>query len=247
MKKILLFLLAVATAAVVSAPRCVHADNQVTLKAEGMALKADDTAEVKKKAIDMAIRRIIAASEADIVKAEFPSANPDVLKEKVETKARDFIVNYKIISEGWISHKEPITDADMELPDNGAYANQYGIEVFHIWIEATVDMNILKTAIANATGQVGGPTFAVSITLLDVTDYASYRSVIEAIERLNVVKELTYGSFYKGRIILNARISGGAEAFYSRLSKEVGNSLALTMASSDSLLIRGLPRAVLSE
>lgn len=219
-----------ASAAFFLAPACGAAELAV-VPSEGTAARTEDIAEVKRRAIDKALRNAVAETLKSMLSKESLSA-PDTVLQAITANPRSYVLNYKIRSEGWINHMELVpAAAGMEAATPGS-----GVELYHIWIDATVDRDGLRNAIGKylAVGSDSGP---LVINILDVADYPTYKALLAALGKIAVIKDISYNSFSSGRITLLARASGDAPFLAARIAREVPASFTV-MEGAGQIIIR---------
>lgn len=189
----------------------------VTLvQSEGIAAKSDDITEVKRKAMDSALRSAVLESARTILARESLSA-PAAELEKLASSPRAYVLNYRIRSEGWVTHLDSAAPATPEAP---------GTERYHIWLDASVDTGKLRSAVAGLVSN-GESTGQVVINLLDVADYQTFRLLVDSLEKIAFIKELSYGTFSAGRITLTATVAGDPSQLSQRIAREVPEKFAV--------------------
>lgn len=199
------------------------------IQSEGVAAKSDDIAEVKRKAMDQALRAAVLESAKTILARESLSAPANAL-ESIASTPRAFVLNYKIRSEGWITH--------MDSTSQAAFAEGLaaGTELYHIWIDASVDTTALRSAVAKLVSK-GASMGQVVINLMDVRDYPTFALLVESLQKIAFIKEVSYGSFTKGRITLTATVSGDASQLAGRIAREVPEKFAV-MEGAGQIIIK---------
>ncbi len=206
------------------------------VRSEGVALRADNVAEVKKKAIDQALKNAVSASLERMVEAEglkgFNAASSGILNDPFS-----YILNYKILSEGWITHMESIPPIAGKLPES--YGQRPGgLELYHIWIEASVDEARLNTALSSLTINQNAPTSSISLAIVGVADYATFRNLVSSLGRVPAIKEISYSSFYKGRTVLALKATGDGQTLSERIAREVPGDFAVIPGGPRMIIIR---------
>lgn len=192
----------------------LSADMQA-ISSEGTAAKSDDIADVKKRAIDHALKNAVTEALNSILSKESLSA-PDSVMQSLLANPRSYVTTYKIRSEGWVTHMDLIPAG--ALPDGVSSAA--GTELYHIWIEASVDRDALRDAITKflAINESAGP---LVINILDVRGYAEFRALVTSLQKIAVIKDLSYNSFSNGRITMLAVASGSASNLAARIAREL--------------------------
>lgn len=218
------------------------ADEVSVVKAEGTAIRLGDEALIKRAAIDKALKGAVAAALEPILKKEAVQSGTDILEQAIFANPRAFILNYKILSEGWITHMEPVSGVlespSPQLQQDSATA---GLELFHIWIEASIDARQLRGAVGKLSG--GNQTIIpVKITILNVTDYNAYRALISALKSITPVRDIAYSSFYRGKILLTAKVSTDTQTLIERIGREAGDGYIVIPGGAQSIIIKPAER-----
>jgi hypothetical protein len=113
-----------------------------------------------------------------------------------------------------------------------------GVEFYHIWIEAKVDEGQLREDLLRLTGRGEEDIRPVTILILDVFDYATYESIKNDLARIDIVKDISYNSFFTGRIVLTARVQGTADTLLEKLEGQVGERFVLIPSGKDKIIIK---------
>lgn len=219
MKKIIISALA---ALVLLLPGYGLAGDITLVQAEGTASKADDIVEVKKKAMDQALRKAVLETARELLAKESLSATDQALQ-TIASSPRAYVLNYKIRSEGWITHM------DSAQQENGT-------ELYHIWIESSIDTGALRAALSKVVSTTESLGLVV-INIIDVKDYPTFKLVLDSLQKIAFIKEVSYNSFSPGRITLVASASGDAPSLAGRIAKEVPEKFAV-MEGAGQIIIR---------
>ncbi len=200
------------------------------IQSEGVTARSEDITEVKRKALDKALRSAVMESAKAILAREGLKA-PEAGLEQLASSPRAFVLNYKIRSEGWVTH----LDAAPQTPSPEPSASS-GAEFYHIWIDASIDTDALKSAVSKLAS-AGGVVEQVVINLMDIKDYQTFRLLVDSLQRIAFIKEVSYSSFTNGRITLNAAIAGDASSLAGRIAREVPEKFAV-MEGAGQIIIR---------
>lgn len=211
-------------------PEAAISGDVTLIQAEGIAAKSDDIAEVKRKAMDQALRAAVLESAKTILARESLSAPANAI-ESIASMPRAFVLNYKIRSEGWITHMDSASQTASPEASSAA-----GTELYHIWIDASIDATALRAAVAKLVS-TGASTGQVVINLMDVRDYPTFALLVESLQKIAFIKEVSYGSFTKGRITLMAIVSGDASQLAGRIAREVPENFAV-MEGAGQIIIK---------
>lgn len=220
MKKLIISALA---ALFLMLPQAALAGDVTLVQAEGTAAKADDIVEVKKKAMEQALRNAVLETARELLAKESLSATDQALQ-AIASSPRAYVLNYKIRSEGWITH--------MDSQQEGAN----GTELYHIWVESSIDTGALRAALSKIVSSNESLGLVV-INILDVKDYPTFRLVLDSIQKIAFIKEVSYNSFTAGRITLVAAASGDAPSLAGRIAREVPEKFAV-MEGAGQIIIR---------
>ena len=231
-----------------AAPAFAAAEDLSAVRSEGIASKSADFNEVKRKALDQALKNAVITAAETIIKKDSVDINPDAARAAVSSSPRSFVLNYKILAEGWINHMEEVPPVPTDLPD-AAEQTPGAVELYHIWIEASVDAGQVKSELLRAAG---GDTLtsAVKINILDLVDYGAFKNLIEdgspaSLKRIASIKDLSYNSFSRGRIEVTATVSGSADGLSEKVAREAGDSFMVIAGGPNMLIIKPAKRAVL--
>lgn len=205
-------------------PQAAFSGDITLVQAEGTAAKADDITEVKKKAMDQALRHAVLDSTKSLLARESLNAPANVL-ESIASSPRSYVINYKIRSEGWITHM-----------DSAQQEGAAGTELYHIWIDASIDTDVLRTAVSKLVS-MGASTGQMTINILDVKDNTTFKLIVSSLSKIASIKEVSYSSFASGRITLIATVSGDAPSIAGRIAKELPEKFAV-MEGAGQIIIR---------
>lgn len=221
-------------AAVALAPSPALSREAAFVASEGIAAKSDDIADVKRKALDKALRSAVIDSAKAILAKEGMKVPAGSL-EQLASSPQAFVLNYRIRSEGFVTH----LDAAPQTPI-ADQSTAVGAEFYHIWIDATIDTDALKGAVARLAS-AGASTGFVTINLMDMKDYATFTSLVDSLRKIAFIKEVSYSSFSSTRITLSAAITGDIPSLAGRIAREVPLDFAV-MEGAGQIIIRPLNR-----
>jgi len=239
MKKLLA--LALATLALLS-PCLSSAADLNALRSEGIASKAENFSEVKQKALDQALTNAVMQAAQSIIKSDSVDVTPEIARNAVSSTPRAFVLNYRILAEGWINHMEEIPPVPVDLP-SAAEQTPGAVQLYHIWIEASVDTVQLKNELVKLAGGVS-VTSTVKLNILDLTDYAAFKTLMASLKRIAVIKDLSYNSFSRGRIDVTATVAGTSAGLPERVAKEAGDDFMVIAGGPNMLIIKPSKRAL---
>ncbi len=216
-------------------PALTYAEDWAVVQAEGSVPKSEEKADVKKDALDQALRKAASTALDSLVKKEAVAVDPaqnESIESEIYTNPRNFILNYRIVSEGWITHM----DAPAPAATDPTMPNQAGIEYYHIWIEANIDSAQLRGLVSRITQ--GDTTTFVKLIILGVTDYNSFKNLLTSIDGIAAINDISYDSFYKGKIVLTAKINGNGQGLTERIAREVAGRFVVAPGGPQTILIK---------
>ena len=211
-------------------PSAAFSREATVIQSEGVTAKSEDITEVKRKALDKALRSAVMESAKAILAKEGLKAPANGLEQLVSSP-RAFVLNYKIRSEGWVTHLDAAPQTPSPEPSVSA-----GAEFYHIWIDASIDTDALRSAVAKLAS-AGGSTGSVTINLMDIKDYPTFTLLVDSLKKIAFIKEVSYSSFTNGRITLSATVSGDASVLAGRIAKEVPEKF-IVMEGAGQIIIR---------
>lgn len=215
------------------------ADAAMAIKAEGASTRASDATEEKRRAIDKALRNAVTEALYAVVKAEGLELDRTLADKEILSNPRSYILNYKVVSEGWVTHMGPTPSIVDNLPEE---RDASGIELYHIWIEASVDDEAMRASLGKL---MAGPALSeVSITVLDVTEYQAFSALLSSLRRIALLNDLAYGSFQRGRVTLKARSATSLQALSERISREIPAGYLVLSGGSSTIVIKSETKAI---
>jgi len=117
-------------------------------------------------------------------------------------------------------------------------AQTSGIEAgeYHMLVDVSIDSSRLRAVVSEAISGKNATYMAVKI--VDITDYGVYRSILDSIERIALIKDISYGSFSRGSITLSVKTAANAGTLLERIVKEVGDNYSVAPDGSQTIVIR---------
>ena len=234
---------------VVFASACAFAAGPVVVDAEGVAIKSE-AYDVRRQAIDDSLRNAVRSAVETVTRQEGMKYPASQALAEVSAKPSAYVLSYKILSEGWMTHFDISPEAAAEAlgpaqtAQNAAAtasleAASLGVEAYHIRVNASIDA---KTLYADLASLAGGPAVApaqvYAITLTDMTDYAVYSGAASVIEASPEIKDFDYRTFYRGKITLTAASFLSGPALAERLARELGPDFAVELTGSHEISIK---------
>ncbi|VAV85444.1 hypothetical protein MNBD_DELTA01-1019 [hydrothermal vent metagenome] len=323
-------------------PQMAGAGEVSVLKMEGSAKKSEFEADTKKEALERALRGSVEAAVREVMKGEDILENAELIEERIYPNPMNYILNYRILSEGWITHfdlpgdnPEPegaegidddamegdagvgvelVVGADGELVAvatgeavEDMPVEEVGIEggleagkdatslegrdaaideklpapetvtarrhrkgslaessfftpsaedieegvaggigegvmggelLYHLWVEIRLDLDRLREDVKGFIDIVEVETSTVSIEILGVSDHQRFEELKKGLEETEVVKEIGYESFSRGRYVLRAVVAGTGHDLYDSLKGNLGKDLVLIPGGVGRVIIK---------
>ncbi|MBI5599251.1 MAG: hypothetical protein HY890_05870 [Deltaproteobacteria bacterium] len=204
----------------------------LAVKAEGIGFRSDENPDVKAMALEDALRNAVPIAVRSAVKEALPAGITEQM-EKAYPDALRYIVNYRILSEGFVRHYDMPPPGGEESPP----ASPGGVEAYHVWVEANVNTGQLRKDIQRLTPDAALAS-VVTVEVAGVEAYAAFDDLKQRIEGMDAVRELSYLSFSRERIVLAVAISGPAHAFFDRIAGSLGGGFAVIPAGADRVIIK---------
>ncbi|MBI5826289.1 MAG: hypothetical protein HZB22_00940 [Deltaproteobacteria bacterium] len=142
--------------------------------------------------------------------------------------------NNQQAQQGQPAQKDQTTETSSSAPP--VNTGEYRAEV-----EVSVDAVRLRALVSAAIS--GGGTAEVAVNIVDITDYGAYRSILDSLGRIALIKEISYGSFSRGRITLSVKTAASSGTLLERIVKEVGDRYSVEPGGSRTIIIRPLRTA----
>lgn len=237
---VFIFLCGLMALASIGLPSGASAQEGVSaVKSEGVAIRAENIAGVKKNAIDQALKNAVASTLNGLIKAE-GLEDFDLAAIGILSAPFSYVLNYRILSEGWITHMESVPPIASQLPESyGSFGqNPGGLELFHIWIEASVDSMRLHNDLSKLTLRQEKPAARITLNIIGVNDYATWRSLVDSLGQIPSIKDVSYSSFSRGRIVLALKSTGDGQTLSERIAGKIPGDFAVIPASERVIIIR---------
>lgn len=219
----------------------------MTVRAEGQAVKYDEAADVKKLAIEDALQKAAREVFAAVIEGERapegrrapvqPSEYPGLY-----SSLTDYVLTYKILSEGWLAPEVPPLPQSPALPPTPLPPGQEAapvIETYQVKLEASIDIDQMKTALARAIAskETAGLN-AYTLVMLDIPGYDAYRYLMETFSRIPTVKDVSYASFSSSRYVFTVKSTDTQAALVERLGAEAGGDYSVFAADAQTIVIK---------
>lgn len=219
----------------------------MTVRAEGQSVKYDEAADVKKLAIQDALQKAARDVFAAVIKDERNPVKPSDYPE-LYSSLTDYVLTYKILSEGWLPPEvppspnappQPLPPVTPPVPGVQAPEAAPVIETYQVYLEASIDMDQIKAALARAIASKGAAGLkSYDIVMLDIPDYEAYRSLMEILSRIPTVKDVSYNSFSSSRYAFIVRSTDSEAALVERFNGEIGTDYSVFAADAQTIAIK---------
>ncbi len=224
-------------------PGWAKAGDIVMIHAEGAARQTEKGPDVKEAAIDQALKNAVAEALEEVIEREHVEVDPSVIETGIYSNATDFVVNFKIISEE--RKTELITPDPLEEGEGeGAVEEEpLVLETYFVWIEANIDTIRLSDALGKIVLEEERISSKLTLVLLDIADYETYTRIMDALGRIAMLHDLTYGSFFPGRFTMSARPATGVRSLVRSISEAAGPDFIVVGGGRRLILIKAHPGA----
>lgn len=196
----------------------------LVVKAEGSWQKGEVETDAKRLATEKALNNAVEEAIKVILGGE---KEEGTIKGFLESRVygadpMKYVLNYRILSAGWITHFDTI-----ERADDADTSQPFGIEKYHVWIEATIDENALREDLRELIPPEKRLITEVSVVILGSEDYSTFEKIKETIEALPLVREVSYDSFSKNMTVLRVDVFGSGHDLYERLRQKTANFIII--------------------
>ena len=228
----------------------------VTVHAEGAARQTEKGPDVKKTAIDQALKNAVAEALEEVIERERVEVDPSVIETGIYSNAIDFVVNFKIISEERkteLVEAEGVDEGDGALeaeapeeggPVEGEEVAPVVLETYFIWIEAKIDTLRLSNALGKIVLEEERISSKLKLVLLDINDYETYTKIVDALGRIAMLHDLEYGSFSPGRFTMTAKPATGIRSLVKSISTAAGPDFIVVGGGRRLIIIKAYPVTV---
>jgi len=207
---------------VAGSPGGAGAADVVVIPSEGTAAKSEDLARMKRSALDAALMNAVRDAVNSILLKESLVAPEAVIRE-LTSNPGTHVLNYRIRSEGLVTHMDALP-AGGPLPVDASPGA--GVELYHVWIDASVDKDALREAITKYLA-VSAYQSPLVINIVEVDDYQTFTGLLASLKKIAVIKHLSYRTFSPGRVTLLAETGASARMLAARIANEVPEKFAV--------------------
>lgn len=237
------------------------------VRAEGIAVKGKVDAITKAKALDKAmedaVRKVVLSMLSDSVYED----NKKYIDSRIIRRAKKYVINYRITANGWVTHLDMVgmdsgnrlddvllsdggsgmghdilsdVDSGADLEKNGPFIKSMseGVVAYHVWINAGVDVAMLKKPISSLTTIDNSKTVTVSIVMLDLSSFDQYNLLLKKLKKVDLVKAVNYRSFSNERYVVEAESSVSTQELWEKLSSTLGSEYIVVPSGLDSIIIK---------
>jgi hypothetical protein len=258
------------------APGVASAGDTVVVHAEGAAIRTDEVPDVKKAALDQALKNAVAEALESVIEREHVKVDPSIIETSIYSNAVDFVVNFKIITEERktelvmppLPEPAPVTAGEegadiehgaepagggaraegaVEPVEEGAEPEEIEpvvVETYFVWIEASIDTVSLSDALGKIVLEEERISGTLTLVLLDIVDYETYTAIMEALGRIAMLHDITYGSFYPGRFTMSARPAADIRSLVKSISTTAGPDFIVVKGGPRTIIIKAYPKTI---
>ncbi len=213
-----------------------YSKDLITVKAEGTHEVSELTSEIKRLALDDAMRKAVKKALATFMTEDSIEFYSGIFESTIFANMEDYILNYRITAEGTINHM------DSHPEERGPEGAPNVLKLYHIWIEATIDLKRLKRDVKSMTTIGEDEVSEITLIVLGIKDFDTFSRLKGAIESMDKVRDLSYNSFYQGRMILAAQVAAKPEIFWEELSSLLGEDYVVIPGGGDRIIIKASER-----
>ncbi len=265
LRALLLFIVILAPAAGASAAETME------VKAYGSAVNSGNSAVTRSAALEGAIRDAVATAVKEYLEKNGLSADEQALAKGLYSRAEGFVLNYKILSERWISETPelpgpeagaggPAGPGESTLPGAAAGAGTPGASSGNTSAQpqpeagppappppptyhVLINATLDMGAIRKAVIRVlgAGETGAVRLVMLDISDYETFRSLLASLRRISVIEDISYRSFARDRFVAQVRTVMDPATLAEEIGREAGPDFVAAAYGVNTIIIKAFP------
>lgn len=211
------------------------------VKAYGSAVNKGNYASARDAALAEAIRDAVTSAVQEYLALHGIEPDEGAMVTGIYSRSESFILNYKILSERWITEiaDEPPVEGGEAVPGEVAPPVAQGPPTYHVLINATLDMGALKRAILRIMGAEKTTDF--KFVLLDISDYDTFTSIITTLRGVPVIEDLSYRSFTRERFELSARSVMDPVSLAKEIGGQAGKDFVVGAYGMDTIIIKAFP------
>ena len=232
-----------------SGPAWSRPGDIITVHSEGAARQTERGPDVKKAAIEQALKNAVAEALEAVIERERVEVDPSIIETGIYSNAIDFVVNFKIISE---ERKTELIEPEPPEPKKAA-GEEGGVaavaeeeeplvlQTYYVWIEANIDTVRLSDALGKIVFEEKWISSKITLVLLDIADYETYTKIVDALGRIAMLHDLNYGSFSPGRFTMSARPAANIRSLVKSISEAAGPDFIVVGGGRRLIIIKAYP------
>jgi len=224
---------------------CGAVTESLAVKAYGSAVNNGNASEARQSAMATAIRDALGSAVKEYLVLHGIEADEAALATGIYSRADSFVLNYKILSERWISDVVDVPVENTSETQPGGLTPTVplaeGPPTYHVLINVTLDMGAVKRAILAIMGAEKSVYF--KLVLLDISDYDTFTSILSTLRGVPVIEDLSYKSFSRDKFVLSARSLMDPLTLAGEIGREAGRDFVVTAYGMDTIIIKAFPVA----
>ncbi len=247
------------------------ATETLEVKAYGSAVNSGNSATTRSAALHGAIRDAVATAVKEYLEKNGLSADEQALAKGIYSRADGFVLNYKILSERWISETpelpgtetatgEPAGPGTAPMPGATAESGTPGTVSTAPsapsqpeagppapppppTYHVLINATLDMGAIRKAVIRVlgAGETGAVRLVMLDISDYETFRSLLASLRRISVIEDISYRSFARDRFVAQVRTVMDPATLAEEIGREAGPDFVAAAYGVNTIIIKAFP------
>jgi len=227
------------------------ATDTLEVKAYGSAVNSGNSGATRDAALSGALRDAVTSAVKEYLTGHGIEADEQVMAREIYSRADSYIINYKILSERWISETPDVTEPAVEGDGRGKMASEGGAgataekekksapDTYHVLIDATLDMGAIKKAIIRIMG--AEDSVDLKLVLLDISDYETFTAIMNSLKRVAIIEDISYESFSRERFVVWAHTVMDPAALAVEIGREAGPDFAVTAYGTNTIIIKAFP------
>jgi len=221
------------------------ARDRLDVKAYGSAVNSGNSGKTRDAALEGALRDAVATAVKEYLARHGITADEQAMATGIYSRAANFVLNYKILSERWISNTpEPLTGDDGttapgEKEISPAKPRKPEPDTYHVLIDATLDMGAIKRAIVRVMG--AEHSMDLRLVLLDISDYETFTALMSSLKRVTVIEGISYDTFSRDRFVVTAHTVMDPATLAVEIGRETGPDFVVAAYGIDTIIIKAFP------
>jgi len=228
------------------------ANDTLGVKAYGSAVNSGNSGATRKIALEAAIRDAVGTAVGQYLASHGIEADEQALAAGIYSQAASFVLNYKILSERWITETPELpAELSTEGDDRGSASPAAGAQAtpekpkkaapqtYNVLIDATLDMGAIKKAVMRVLGAEHSAD--LKLVLLDISDYETFLAIKKSLKKVTVIESITFDSFSRDRFVATARTVMDPATLAEEIGREAGSDFVVTAYGMDTIIIKAFP------